>query len=317
MAWYRSTTNPTGLTDMNNPANALARLNTFFTDCAAEGASFLWTVASYQSTSPRYLVLKRKNGSAGRLMLFGGDSPNSAALGPVVTANTSTLYCGYSRTSTSDTPTTAYTSGAPFADWFLANSVGGLAATSSELRAYCNSDNDTLFWAWTSTSSVLGYFAVGQFLRNEAGTACMSIVRGGVVTTTTIFQRFFQASAGVVASSSAGDIAYALVYDATLGQIVRVASSTVPSFDGTQAAQNERFISASGIAKFLPYVANVLPGGPVPENRLYTTRHIGWGPFKTLGFQWTDAAANPKGYYVGYNATTADVCGVSLLDDTF
>lgn len=317
MAWYRSTTNPTGVTNMDTPANALSRLNAFFTECAAEGASFLWTVASYQSTSPRYLVLKRKSGAAGRLMLFGGDNPNAAALGPSVSSNNSVLYCGYSRTATSDTPTTAYTAGAPYADWFLASGCAFLSPTSSQLRAYCNPDNDTLFWVFSQDTDIFGHFTVGSFLRNESGTACVGLCNSGTASGSAVLRPFFQTGSAVTAASAAGTVAFCQVYDPVAATTVRLASPGLYVSEATQVAQNERFISLTGVAKFLPYVGVVLNGGPTPENRFYTVSRIGYGPMKTRGFQWTDAAANPKGYYIGYINNTTDVTAFNLLDDTF
>lgn len=325
MAWYRSTTNTTGITTFDTPANALSVLNTFFTNCQAEGASFLWEIASYQSTSPRYLVLKRKDASAGRLMFFGGDLPNAVQLGPSVSANTTTLYVGYDRLATTDTPTNAYTGatrvwGGSAVNWMLGRSFGALSASASQLRAYCNSSNDTLAMFWTDNAANVfrGFTIVGDWMRNEAGTACEAFVTIGNTTLTGLVP-IEPLTSGVSFTSTANAVQFTSVYDATLGDVVRVACPTPPIniTPPSQSIQNERFLSLNGYAKFVPMTTVVVQGGPVPENRFYSATFMGIGPMKTLNFQWVDNAAAPKGYYIGYVGTTADVSGFSLIDSTF
>lgn len=324
MAWYRSTTNTTGITTFDTPANALSVLNTFFTACAAEGASFLWTVASYQSTSPRYLVLKRKDASAGRLMFFGGDTPNAAQL-LGVTANTTSLYVVYDRLATTDTPTNAYTGatlvwGGSTANLHKGRVFGGLSASSSELRAYCNSTNDALavFWTDSANNVMRGQAIVGLWGRNEAGTASELLTTCGSNTFANgvIVE---PVSVNLSSASSTNGIAVATVYNATSNEIVRVAchQTAASSFAASQAIQNERMLSPGGYVKIFPYTFVVLSGGIVTENRLYSTRNIGWGPMKQLGFQWTDNASAAKGYYIGWVNSSSDLSGLSFIDDSF
>lgn len=325
MAWYRSTTNTTGITTFDTPANALSVLNTFFTACAAEGASFLWTVASYQSTSPRYLVLKRKSGANGRLMFFGGDTPAAAVLGPSVTANTTSLYVGYDRTAAVDTPSVSYATGRPFggsiANWHPARPFSSLNATAQELRAYCNSSNDTIAVFLTDASGNLcrGHTAAGLWLRNEGGTACEGLITNGATTSANLMWGEPMSVSFNGSSATAQAVQAVTVYDATLNEVIRLAGlqTAAATMGSTQAIHNERYISPAGYAKFFPATYAVPHGGTVAENRLYSSRYIGFGPMKTLNFQWTDNAAAPKGYYVGFINTTADLSGLSLMDDSF
>lgn len=324
MAWYRSTTNTTGITTFDTAANSLSVLNTFFTACAAEGASFLWDVASYQSTSPRYLVLKRKDASAGRLMFFGGDSPSATVLGQSTTANTTSLYVGYDRTATADSPSTSYVTGRPFggsvANWHLGRNFGALTATSSELRAYCNSSNNTLavFWTDAANNVFRGWAIAGDWLRDEGGTAREALCAPGATTWANglISEPM---TATLAAASSTQSERYTTVYNSVSNEVVRVACNLTTAImcASTQATHNERMLSPGGYAKFMPFTFTVLSGGTVTENRLYSSRYIAWGPMKTLSFQWTDNAAAAKGYYVGLINTTADLSGLSLLDDAF
>lgn len=324
MAWYRSTTNTTGITTFDTPANALSVLNTFFTACAAEGASYLWTVASYQSTSPRYLVLKRKDATAGRLMFFGGDSPSATVLGQSTTANTTSLYVGYDRTATADSPSTSYVTGRPFggsvANWHLGRNFGSLTATAGDLRSYCNSSNNTLtvFWTDPVNNVFRGWAIVGDWLRDEGGTAREGLTAAGASTYANGLISEPMSNA-LAAASSTQSVQYTTVYNSVSNEVVRVACNLTTAImcSSTQAVQNERLLSPGGYSKFLPFTFTALSGGTIVENRLYSGRYIGWGPMKTLNFQWTDNTAAAKGYYVGLIGTTSDLSGLSLLDDAF
>src|ERR1700740_3409384 len=80
----------------------LAAINSHFV-ANSGGGSAVWEVANYQSTPPKYVLLRRKSGAAGRIIICGqqGQTPNQAALRPTATA--SLLFMGYSKTSTSNT----------------------------------------------------------------------------------------------------------------------------------------------------------------------------------------------------------------------
>lgn len=100
-------------------AEILAAVKAMFDAEDGIGSNY-WTVSHY-SAGNGTLELKRKGTPAGtlatyRALLFGGATPNTAALGatPTVTANTTSVYIASSQDANTTGPGVSYTTGAPY-----------------------------------------------------------------------------------------------------------------------------------------------------------------------------------------------------------
>jgi hypothetical protein len=115
----------------------IAAINSMVT--ANSGASdAVWEVATYSSTSPRYVLLKRKDGSAGRISFFGqnGSTPNAAAI--VSGVGASRVAVAYSATSASNSHDASYLSAAPLsaADYMPGIAFGVNFGVTDSIRMY-------------------------------------------------------------------------------------------------------------------------------------------------------------------------------------
>lgn len=156
-------------------------------------AAASWQLASDQSgASPAYVTLKRKNGAAGRIMFIAGTAQNAAATRATAPA-TNILYIGYAPTTTSDTATTSYASGAPYADWMLSCGISGISAN---FRInYSDADAGMVFsFTKEATGIAVGMAGPGLFEQRD-GTACpLVMASGGTVTAWPSNSTMFQSS---------------------------------------------------------------------------------------------------------------------------
>jgi hypothetical protein len=164
--------------EYTTPASAqidglLDALNTLIVANSAS-ASATWEVIQYNSSTPRSILLRRKNGSAGRIVIFGnnGSTPNAAAVRGTATA--STHYIGYSATSTTNTVSN-YTTGAPLpdSDYIPGVACWGIAVSTFYTLAYAEFADGIYFNVATSTGhSVAG---AGSIVEDINGTAYPAI----------------------------------------------------------------------------------------------------------------------------------------------
>ncbi len=86
-------------------------------EVAANPSTHLWTVADYSAPNGTLVLKPSVNAASGvgarRVMFFGGQVPNTAAIGGQ-TADVGWLYCGVAPTANVDAPQQSYTVGAPF-----------------------------------------------------------------------------------------------------------------------------------------------------------------------------------------------------------
>lgn len=176
--WYHSTQQAASGSTV---VSILTDLVTLITANSGNAAAS-WQLASDGSaSSPAYVTFKRKNGAAGRIMLFGGTTPNAAAVRQTTPAN-NLLYIGYAPTTTSDTPTTSYASGAPYTDWMIAASLGG--ANSSFRWNYSDADAGMVFHGSIQASgNTIGMAGPGLFEMRD-GTVCPMVMGAGQSTGT-------------------------------------------------------------------------------------------------------------------------------------
>jgi hypothetical protein len=148
--------------------DALVAINAAFV--ANQGATgALWQVATYQATSPKYIILKRQNGAAGRIVIFGQNGSTAHANACYTTPTASALYIGYSATSTSDTIDTSWLSGAPLS---ASDYMKGMHAALLSAATYrCNyaefSDGVYILFSYTGGASPV--FGAGSLIEDTTG----------------------------------------------------------------------------------------------------------------------------------------------------
>jgi hypothetical protein len=115
----------------------LAAINAVVT-ANSSAADAIWEVATYSSTSPRYVLLRRKDLSAGRITYFGqnGSTPNAAAI--TTGAGGSKVVVGYSASSTSNAHDASYLSAAPLSatDYLPAIACNVNTGTTESFQCY-------------------------------------------------------------------------------------------------------------------------------------------------------------------------------------
>lgn len=335
--WYASTTIRTLGVGVNTAQALLVELNAFFTDCANEGASFRWQVASYQSTAPFYLVLKRKDGSAGRLMFFGGNSgstPASAALITSLTGNVDCCYVTWDPTATTDTPPNNYTSANP---WSAANSRGRpmtrhfTQLLAHRMRAYCSDDGQLFLHAAVANTASLYGMHVGPIFRAASGGStnyeglAVQFGNGGNGTLYVVDGHPSSYTNG--GSQGPADISFGCP-DLAANGITSLSTTRgycSAYIGGTwyqvNRATGQRF-TAGGMTDpanrmhFLPVLWVTAPDQSTPTPSVLKSKNLGIGPCRTRDWTWVDNAAVTRGYYLGYHGTQgSDLTALSILND--
>ena len=331
MAWRRSTTERT-FTTQTQYQGVLQEIKAFFDSCSAEGADFPWTVASFAWDTPSanrgYVVLKRKDASAGRIYIAAtptADQNTTNYLGQGL--NTSAgLTIGYDRTATVDTPTQAPTAGAPFGGTWRSNWMGAsyllsaLGGTAFRLRAYTETAPDLFVLQMMTTDVSAAMYAVGNFVHNmhtglgQLGQiVCTNIVAG----TTAAAAGIIEATAPVVSQNTSSD-RRACTWDATNGW-QRLSRITTIESQNTLTNLNTAFAQADGQRYYVPIYCLGHLGEATQLQKIFRLKRMGFGEFRSrVASQLLDNNATPRGWYLGYHQTQgSDQFGLSLLNDDF
>lgn len=89
----------------------LAGFNTLFTQGSPSPPDSVWEIAQYVSSTPRSLLLRRRDGSPGRIIIMGNNGTNFNT--DAAQVNTAGLCIAYSQSSTSNTVDANWNSAAP------------------------------------------------------------------------------------------------------------------------------------------------------------------------------------------------------------
>lgn len=332
--WYRSTTIRTLAAAVSTPQALLAELNSFFADCANEGASFRWQVASYQSTSPFYLVLKRKDASAGRVMFYGNSTGSISAAAQLAAGNfagtNGFLHVCYDPTATADAPPTSYLSGNP---WSAANSLGrGIIQCNNSntpihrIRAYCSDDGQLYLHGCAQNSGHYYNVHVGPIFRAASGGTtvyeglCVQGFRNPATVPTEILEAhptgsppanqnaFGNPELTTAGLSGSTQFAFCSAYlSGAWYQLNRVTGQRFAASAMSDSTNRMHFIPlfwavTSDSAAVIPWVLK--------------SKNLGVGPCRTLDAILVDNAAVTRGFYIGYHGTQGtDRTALSILND--
>lgn len=286
----------------NIPNDLLAAINTHFT-ANSGGGSALWEVATYQSTTPRYIVLRRKSLAAGRIIIFGeqGSTANAAAVRQTPLA--SGLYIGYSKTSTSTTEDGSWISGAPLSATDYMPAVTAMPLTAS--LQYRVTYAECASGVWILVDQVANgnaVFGAGELMQDKNG-ADISMIHG----TGTTWSSTWPSNTSQLFYTIVGtDASYA---SALPGTVVRVTDGAVLrnqlAFRG--------FVAAAGTGSNLDYqdpatltstwIPLLFVGNPTYLNNagyVGKLKQAAFGPDTVRASTWLNAAT---GVRVGYGHT--------------
>jgi hypothetical protein len=291
----------------NNADDMLAAINAVFV-ANSGGVDASWEVATYQSTSPRYVILRRKSGGAGRIVIFGqqGSTPNAAAVQGTATA--SVLYIGFSATSTSDTIDTSYLSGAPLSAGDYIPGLRCCTQATATWRVNYAEWADGVYILFSNTSSGIGVFGAGNLIDDLTG-AAVEAVQGSGSNGSTAWATSVSNSGSIFPASVVSSTSYS---SADAGLIVRVSGANNIAFraQSLATAVAQKLNNASSTkCWFLPiyvvfnstdatlnFVGKIRQVGFGPNCDRETTRTDGGGVV-AYGHQNTTASANQPGVW--------------------
>lgn len=217
--WFASAA--ANVTITTTPADEmLDGLNTMFAANSSAGAAS-WEVVDYQSSSPKSLLLRRKSGAPGRIIIFGqnGGTPNAAATAG--TPSASTLYLGYAPASSSSTPDASWLSGAPLSGTYLAAHalLGTLTSYTARLRYYEFADGVVVAIVNAAPGSHIS--GAGKLTETTDGTAMETLLSSGSTALNTFWSstNFINPTPGTNAGTGATN-PFLRVIHPTVGNLV-------------------------------------------------------------------------------------------------
>lgn len=330
MAWYKHATTFPVTTNGGTPT--ITQLDTAWATWEAD-ANVHWQRAASSLTAPAYLVLKRKDGSAGRIIFTCGTAPASNYVGYSETGVAANLYMGYDPLATTDTPLNYSVNGGA-----LFGSPGDLGRLRSpgqylgsyNMRLYCNAAEDIVVLHCPGGSQ--NTFAWGKMIRTDGGVSSYQCYHVGnqasppssggyrlTVPLTSSYSTTSNLSSQSIlwvrdtAANEGTGAAWTLLLDVNSG------GSFVFS-QGNFAMLRDLFSRPNGVHRFAPhyFVPCIQNAFARPSFSTCTTRHMGHGAPLVVDGVWTDNASAVRGYYLGYTATpSTDINGFSLLNETF
>jgi hypothetical protein len=323
MAWYKHPTNQ--VINTNNSGTGLGQVYTAWQTWETD-PTVHWQIASYNSVAPAYLVLKRKNGSAGRLMFVSGSSIASNYLAPNETAVTTYLYMGYDPGATTDAPAYANYSvngSALFAsNQFSRFRSFGAYWGSYSFRLYVNPEEDQLCM-FGSGGSAQGMM-VGNLFKNDAGSVVPGIITFHAASSPNPMTLSNVAYTSSINNNLAGNCV-SLVWDATANEGTTSVWHCLSQYNmagqapGGYTATYNHYARPNGVHKFVPIIMSVNTNPTArPSSVVYSTRNVAYGPPMVVDHVWVNNLGATKGYYLGQSATpSTDTCMISLVSDTF
>lgn len=161
------------------PDDWLGHLNTAIT--ANSGASDAsWEVATYSTATPKYLLLRRKDGSAGRIAIFGQNATTPNTLSARV-GTASLLYIGFSGGSNSNTADANWNTGQILSasDYMRAHATWQMAAGTTWRLTYFDSYFGMYFAVTVGTTTGMALAGAGMLLEGNDTQAYPTILGYG------------------------------------------------------------------------------------------------------------------------------------------
>jgi len=286
LTWRWTVPSDQTITSATYANDLLAAINAVVT-ANSGAADAIWEVATYQSTSPRYVLLRRKQGSPnppGRIIFFGqnGSTANANAIYPGA-SGTNMVMIGYSPSSTSDTQDQSYLSGAPLTatDYLRAVPFNvNTGATSESYRCYYGEhDSGFVFIVLRKQKAIapsIGAFfgAAGELFVDTNGTFLPALISSGnsQVSTWTAATSLAYVDGGISGSYSSSNPALIVLKDGVLFTGFRMFSPVAA------ANENALLLDSDSTVNFMPIPIILNPlrtGRTAITGRL---RQIAYGP---------------------------------------
>jgi len=275
------------------------------------GAGAKWEVALYNSSSPKYIILRRKNGDPGRIIIFGqnGSTPNAAATYGSPTA--SILYVGYSATSTVNTADASYLSGAPLAASDYMPGMRCMPQAAATWRVNYAEHDDGVVILFSETSNGLGSFGAGELVEDLAA-APVSAVWGNGSGSGLQWATTNNLSGSLIPSAVGADASYS---STNAGLLLRTGGVNRQAFRAQSLATGvaAKLDNLSGtIAYFLPILL-VFHNRDTTLNIAGKMRQIDFGPLCDRETSRSGGGINAYGHQAS-SSGTADP-GIWFVDD--
>lgn len=283
--------------------NLLLILNAHLTaNSGAAGAT--WEVASYVSSSPKSLLLRRKDGSAGRIVLFGqaGGTPHTSAV-LAATPGASLLYIGYSATSASNTVDGSWLTQAPLTATDYIKATSACATPSSVTRLqYIEFASGIYFSLTNGTSGGIGIFGAGEIAESLGGVARSCVLGSGSGTTAILWSTAASGAQTVI------PVTYTGTYPSTEAALqMRIGSANFLLTRAVGITVNS-LVQISSPPDNTVFIAPIILSGKTPPgpadpslDLLGQLRQVGWGSRREA----ETIMYNPAGGVQAYNGACA------------
>lgn len=228
------------------PDDWLGHINTAVT--ANSGASDAsWEVANYSAVSPKHVLLRRKDGSAGRVMIFGENGATSVSAA-VRNTSTSALFIAFHPTSTANTPDANWTTSQPLTgtDYMLGVPTWQMTASTTWRLSYFDSPIGIYFCVTLGTTTGHGAAAGGWLVEDLMGNGLPTILGTGTQTLPTDPFPPSSATAGIIPPLQGNNTTAAtqnrmlVRFDGFDETIWRVFSASSASFGKLRDSTNKR-----------------------------------------------------------------------------
>lgn len=276
--------------------DCLSAINTHFV-ANSGGANAKWEVAGYSGTSPRYCILKRKNGAAGRIGFFGQQGSTANAASYYVSTAASALHVCYSATGTANTPDNNWTSGAFFsASDFMPGMRCHPASNATWRFSYAEFD-DGVYILISNTSNGFSLYGAGSLIQTVAGVNVPTVITAGTAGNTTGWSK--TAGSGSVFDATVTTDGSFGGSSGNAGMMIRTSSANRQAFrcmltsvDNVITKLND---TSNTISYFLP-IPLVYSTTDGTLNVLGKLRQVAFGPLADRETRRTDGSANAYGH---------------------
>jgi len=151
------------------PDDWLSHINTAVTGSSGDADAY-WEVANYSATSPKSVLLRPKDGSPGRIIIF-GENGQAGASASVRNTSTSALFIAFSASSTANTPDANWTTSAPLSatDYMLAVPMWQITASTTFRLTYFDSPAGMYFCITLGTATGMAAAGAGWLVEDHMG----------------------------------------------------------------------------------------------------------------------------------------------------
>jgi hypothetical protein len=271
----------------------------------------IWEVVAFSTSSPRYVLRRRKSGAPGRIILFGeaGAAPSASACR---NSATSYVFMAFHPTSTANVPDASWLSAAPLsgANYIRGTVVTGQAAYTGQINYAEFADGIVIFLS--DPSAGISVAAAGEIIEKLDGTYLNAVLTTGDSFMGNWLNPSSQTQALIDTFYSTDATNYVFTYPALF--------AAVTSPGGNQLFRLNRIDNPSALyatataEHFLVPILITGNSSQTPAGVVGKMRQIAFGFWSLLEMTWLDSTTGTlKAYGRGYN-TGANMHGFWLTN---